>query len=109
MREARAEIDEEVKDMSWKELRQWLDRQRPTDPFLATLWDRAKPPAVRKVTRRQSRPDDSHSDGERRPASRDGTAASGRAGRETGPDHRQCSGIPRPSQAGRTRRLFRLT
>ena len=44
MREARAQIDEEIKDMSWPELRQWLDSQRPTDPHLAALWDRAKPP-----------------------------------------------------------------
>ena len=49
MREARAEIDEEIRDMSWRELRQWLDRQRPTDPRMAALWDRAKPPAGRKT------------------------------------------------------------
>ena len=37
MREARAQIGEEIKDMSWPELRQWLDSQRPTDPRLAAL------------------------------------------------------------------------
>ena len=37
--------------MSWPELRQWLDSQRPTDPYLAALWDGAKPPAGRKGTR----------------------------------------------------------
>ena len=51
MREARAQIDEEIKDLSWPELRQWLDSQRPTDPHLAALWDEAKPPAGRKAAR----------------------------------------------------------
>ena len=32
-------IDEEIKDLSWPELRQWLDSQRPTDPHLAALWE----------------------------------------------------------------------
>ena len=53
-REARTQIDEEIKDMSWPELRQWLDSQRPTDPYLAALWDRAKPPAGRKGVRPRS-------------------------------------------------------
>ena len=53
MCEARARIDEEIKGMSWPELRQWLDSQRPTDPHLAALWDRAKPPAGRKGARQE--------------------------------------------------------
>lgn len=54
MREARAEIDEETRGMSWEEFGRWLDRQRPTDPYLAALWDRAKPPAGRRTTRPES-------------------------------------------------------
>lgn len=54
MREARAQIDEEIKDLSWPELRQWLDSQRPTDSHLAALWDEAKPPAGRKAPRSRS-------------------------------------------------------
>ena len=57
MREARAQIGEEIKDMSWPELRRWLDSQRPTDPRLAALWDRAKPPAGRKGARDEATPE----------------------------------------------------
>lgn len=44
VREVRAQHYRETKDMSWKEYRQWLDAQRPTDPRLAALWDRKVPP-----------------------------------------------------------------
>ena len=41
IRETRDRISEEIKDMSWPELRRSLDAQRPKDPFPAAAWDRA--------------------------------------------------------------------
>lgn len=49
VREVRARNDEETKDMSWEEYRQWLDSRRPTDPRLAAAWDRAKPPVGKRA------------------------------------------------------------
>lgn len=49
VREVRARNDEETKDMSWAEFRQWLDSRRPTHPVLAAAWDRAKPPVGRRM------------------------------------------------------------
>ena len=43
-RERRNQMYEETKDMSPDERRRWSESQRPTDPFLAELYDRAKPP-----------------------------------------------------------------
>ena len=44
-RERRNRMYEETKDMSSEERRRWYKSQRPTDPFLAELYDRARPPA----------------------------------------------------------------
>ena len=52
------EISEEIKDMSWPELRQWLDAQRPKDPFLAAAWDRKVPPTGGERPRPQADRDD---------------------------------------------------
>ena len=43
LRETRDQINEEIADMSGKELREWFSRQ-PTDPMLARLFDRRKAP-----------------------------------------------------------------
>ncbi len=44
-RERRNRMYEETKDMSSEERRRWCKSQRPTGPFLAELYDRARPPA----------------------------------------------------------------
>ena len=43
-REVRDEINAEIADMSVEERLWWWAAQRPTDPFLARLWDRGNPP-----------------------------------------------------------------
>ena len=43
-RETRDRINAEIKDMSHEELSTWFESRRPTDPFLAELYDRRTPP-----------------------------------------------------------------
>ena len=58
MRETRDRISAEIKDMSWPELRRWLDTQRPDDPFLAAAWDRKVPPTGGERPRSQADQDE---------------------------------------------------
>ena len=44
-RERRNRMYEETKNMSPVERRRWSESRRPTDPMLAELYDRARPPA----------------------------------------------------------------
>ena len=41
-REARDEINAEIAGMSTEEELRWWEAQRPTDPFLAELWDESR-------------------------------------------------------------------
>lgn len=43
-RETRDRINAEIKDMSHEELSRWFESRRPTDPFLAELYDQRTPP-----------------------------------------------------------------
>ena len=43
-RSTRDRINAEIRNMSHEELQRWLDAQRPTDPFLAELFDRREAP-----------------------------------------------------------------
>jgi len=43
-RRTRDRISTQIRDMSREELERWFDTRRPTDPFLAELYDRRKPP-----------------------------------------------------------------
>ena len=43
-RETRDRINAEIKDMSHEELSRWFESRRPSDPFLAELYDRRTPP-----------------------------------------------------------------
>ena len=67
-RERRDRMYEETKNMSPEERRRWSESLRPTDPLLADLYDRAKPPASRRHD--QGSPavgraaDDAHTTGE---------------------------------------------
>ena len=49
-RETRDRINEKLAAMSPEECLEWLNR-RPTDSFLAKLWDRRKPPRSVERTR----------------------------------------------------------
>jgi len=44
VREVRTRNDEQTKDMSWEDYRQWLDSRRPTNPQLTAAWDPAIAP-----------------------------------------------------------------
>lgn len=44
-RERRNQMYEETRDMSPAERRRWSESRRPTDPLLAELYDRARPPS----------------------------------------------------------------
>ena len=43
-RSTRDRISAEIRDMSHKELGRWFEDRRPTDPFLAELFDRREAP-----------------------------------------------------------------
>ena len=47
-RERRNRMYEETKGMSPAERKRWSESQRPTDPLLAAMYDRAMPPASRR-------------------------------------------------------------
>ena len=53
-REVRDRINEEIADLSGEELREWLSR-RPTDPVLASLFDRSAVPEGREGGARVAR------------------------------------------------------
>ncbi len=44
-RRTRDSISAEIRDMSRDELGRWFEDRRPTDPFLAELFDRREAPA----------------------------------------------------------------
>jgi hypothetical protein len=44
-RSTRDRISAEIRDMSQEELVRWFEDRRPTDPFLAELFDRRETPA----------------------------------------------------------------
>ena len=49
-REVRDEINAEIAGMSTEEELRWWEAQRPTDPFLAELWDESRAPKTRRRT-----------------------------------------------------------
>ena len=56
MREARARIDAEIAGLSVEERLRRQEARRPSDPFLAALWDRCEDPEVwRERARRKAR------------------------------------------------------
>ena len=48
-RSTRDRISAEIRDMSHEEMERWFEARRPTDPFLAELYDRRTAPAGRRV------------------------------------------------------------